>query len=421
MYDLVVEGNVVDLEQITRCQIGISNGIIQKVVKQGIKGEEHLEVGNCLIFPGFIDIHTHLRDPGWTHKEDFTTGTKAAIHGGITTVVDMPNLPDPTTNMDKILEKKNLSSEKGLIDVALYAGVTQNNMYSLKDMAEQIVGYKIYTSESTGNLYLPYTYIQKAAENIGETGKPLSIHAEDQFINELHAKELDGRMDAQVHCDARPPESEIMMVKKIIKLGIQANFCHISTPEAVDLIHNEKRRGKQVYSESTLHHLFFNRNAVNDTRLKVNPPLRDKARQMGLLYRFVKGKVDFLVTDHSPHTVEEKNEGVWEAPSGTTGLDDYGRVVSWLIVKRGMDPKHILRVSSLNPAKFMGLKNRGRVVIGNRADLTILDVKHTIKTRSNRLYTKCGWSPYEGIEFPGTVRNTVVEGKILSEYDEVFA
>ena len=420
IHDLVVEGNLVDVHQITHRQIGISDGIISEIARHGVEGEHTLAVDDCLIFPGFIDIHTHLREPGWTYKEDFVTGTRAAIHGGITCLVDMPNLPDPTTNVRKILEKKALASERGRIEILLYAGVTEANMLSLKTMAEHVAGFKIFTAESTGDLYVPYSGLGDASSEISKTGKPLSVHAEDQSINESRKQELKNRLDPKVHCDARPPLSEIRAVKEVLKLDGRINLCHLSTPEAVDLVRKAKEDGKQIYCEAALHHLFFNRNNVRNAYSKVNPPLRDESSQEGLLKRFVRGEVDFLTTDHAPHSAEEKERDIWSAPSGMTGLDDYGRVITWLMVERKVNPMNILRTSCTNPAEFLGLKRRGRVKKGNIADLTIINLKRPSKTRSEHLYTKCGWSPYEGIEFPGSVANTISKGNILSEYDEVY-
>ena len=159
---------------------------------------------------------------------------------------------------------------------------------------------------------------------------------------------------------------------------------------------------------------------MNNSYMKLNPPLRDATRQKKLLDQFSIGIIDFLVTDHAPHTIEEKEKDIWESPSGLPGLDEFGKIVSWLIIDREIDPNIILKSTSFNPAKFLNLENRGKIEIGFRGDLTIIDLKHPGKVKSERIYTKCGWSPYENFEFPGSVRNTIVEGKIMSEYDEVF-
>jgi dihydroorotase len=170
--------------------------------------------------------------------------------------------------------------------------------------------------------------------------------------------------------------------------------------------------------EAALHHLFFSRKAIKSNGLlKTNPPLRREEDRVALVEGLRGGDVDFLVTDHAPHTMQEK---VVEGMSGVPGLDDYGHLVSWLMKSQSFEPRRIARVCSSNPASFYGLRDRGEISVGKRADMSILDLRSSEKVTAETVMSKCGWSPYEGTEFPGRVKWTIVGGKArLDEYELV--
>ena len=267
-------------------------------------------------------------------------------------------------------------------------------------------------------MYLPYNFLENVAKIVNKTGKPISVHCEDQLINEKKMDDLKNVDNPQIHCDSRPDYSEVKAVKEVIELPGRINICHVSTPETVNIVNTSQ--SSDVTCEVTLHHLFFNNSEIENSLLKVNPPIRGKVFQAKLLDQYSKGFIDFLVTDHAPHLLSEKKVGIWDAPSGVTGLDDFGKVVSWLIVEKNVDPVVVLKTACVNPSKFLNLSDRGEIKVGLKANLTVLDLKKSCTTTSESLYTKCGWSPYEGVSFPGCVQNTIVDGKIMSEYDTVF-
>ncbi len=415
-HDLVVEGTVAGPEGLHSWEVGVTDGKIAEIRKQGLVGARRIDAGRCLIFPGFIDIHVHMREPGWENKEDFRTGSLAALHGGVTTVVDMPNNPKPTTTVGALEEKKGLAKAKALVDVRFYGGVTTESMGSLDELRDGVIGYKLYLAKSTGDMTLPSGELHRAFDLISKTRKPVSLHCEDQAVIDECAKRLEGDMRADLHCDVRPPRAEIESVRRAISelrsvKGLHANVCHASTSEALALVESARAEGMRLDSEASLHHLYFNRKAVlENPLLKTNPPLREEDDRASLVQGLRDGRVSFLVTDHAPHTRAEKlSQGL----SGVPGLDDYGHLVSWLIRTAGADPAAIARVASRKPASFAGLQDRGRIETGLRADLTILDINSPEKVSSERVRSKCGWSPYEGIEFPGRVRWTIRGGEVL--------
>jgi len=417
-YDLVVEGKAVLPDSVRDTQLGITDGIIRDIKRQGLKGAKTIRAAGCLVFPGFIDAHVHLREPGWESKEDFRTGTRAAVHGGVTTVLDMPNNPRPTTDLAALLEKERLASSKALVDVRFFGGVKGETLSNIVEMREKVIGYKMYLARTTGGLVFEASKIEDAFSEIAKTGRPASMHCEDQSIIDAKAKELSGQERPDIYCDLRPPSSEVESVKAVAEVlkgnkKIRANVCHTSTKGALDVIIGSRSAGSQLYCEAALHHLFFNRTAMLENRLlRTNPPLRPQGDRGALVDGLKTGAVNFLVTDHAPHAEKEK---ISEGLAGVPGLDDYGHLVVWLLKKQGLDPMAAAKVTSTNPATFFGLKNRGEIKVGKRADLSILDMGTPEKVTSNMIHSKCGWSPYEGIEFPGKIRWTVRGGVSLMD------
>ncbi len=435
LHDLVVEGKVVNPEGVYEAQIGIDDGYITEIKKQGLRAEKTVEARGCLIFPGFIDVHAHLREDSshkWDYKEDFGTGSAAAVHGGITTVVDMPNTPLPGINADRIRKKRELArlTPKGLIDVFFYGGVTESNLSAIADMQKEVVGYKIYLCETTGGLYIREEMLPAAIKAIQATAKPVVIHCEDQRIIEKKKEELKLK-GSRNYSELRPEEAELAAVNGVLaivsrsasaghdraKIKVKISIAHVSVYETLSMI----KLHKNVHGEITPHHLFFNKEDVlaKQAFLKMNPPLRTEENRQRMLDAFKRGEIDFLATDHAPHTQEEKSVDFSVAPAGVPNLDTYGNFVSWLIVCCDVRPELISRLCAYNSAAFLGLNDRGHIEVGKRANLTVLDLHRSVKIRGERLYTKCGWSPFEGYEFPGAVRHTIFNGVILSEYDEL--
>lgn len=419
-HDLVLEGRVVTSAGLLDTEVGVSEGIIRQVGR-GLKGSRRIRAGDCLIFPGFIDIHVHMREPGWEHKEDYRTGTEAAAHGGVTTVVDMPNNPTPANTKETIDAKRRLASGKALVRMEMNGGVNPGDLGSLGEMAPVVAGYKIYLSETTGAGAFPASQLGACLGVIAATKKPVSLHCEDQgVVDEMRGK-LAGVEGPDIHCDLRPPRAETEAVARVVNAlraarGVRANVCHASTAETLGMVRSARAEGLQLFCEATLHHLFFSRRAMlSNPLLKANPPLRSEEDRGALLRGVRTGEVSFLVTDHAPHTLEEKRAGA----AGVTGLDDYAHVATWLIRREGVEPSTISKVACANPALFLGLRDRGSVAAGMRADFTVIDLHAPETVNGEALRTKCGWSPYEGREFPGRARWTIVGGEPVLDECEI--
>ncbi len=408
MDELLVEGLLVDDE------LGIRQGQVL-IRDQNIIGvgdyfrRPDLSFPNHLIFPGFGDIHVHLRE-GQEHKEDFSSGAAAALNGGVTFCLDMPN--NPVSPVDaQTLEAKHRKIGEQAVQIGLYAAVgpdTEPFGHS---------HYKVFMAHSIGDLYF------ESLEAVRQTlkryrGCRVTFHCEDPVL-------LESTAQASTHEDRRPPEAEASAVAVAIELAreldLQANIAHLSSAQGLELIREARRDpalAGRLTCEATPHHLFFD--TENRTRfprneyLKMNPPLRSPEQRQALWQAFQSGTIDFLATDHAPHTVAEKEA---ENPSGVPHLDTYGGFVAWLL-SQGIEAQHLARVCCRQPGEWFG-GQVGRLRPGYRGDLAVLDVNSPWLVQAEDLKTRCGWSPFEGVTLPGRVALTVAGGRLFRQGDEI--
>jgi len=381
-FDLVVEGKIVGLERIFEAQVGIVDGIIKEVKKQGLQGDKKIGVKNGLIFPGFIDPHVHLREDGshkWDYKEDFETGSKAAAHGGVTTVIDMPNNFLPSVTESSLLEKIKLA-EKAVIEVLFHGGVSKEHFDEIKKLAKHVVGYKIYLSETTGGLMFDTDELEVVLSKISETSLPIVVHV-DEIKKML---------------------KELIDLSK--KLKLKTHIAHVSRSLSIDTLMNTG-----LTYEVTPHHIMFDENNLKGNKfLTVNPSIGTKADRLTILNALKSGKVFSFATDHAPHTIDDKKNGA----KGVPGLDVYGNIVAWLIKELKIDPRYVARLTSLNSAKLFNLKGKGEIKEGFDGNVSIIQFEQE-KVDSDNHFTKCRWSPYEGLKFPGKVAYTIFKGDII--------
>ena len=415
-HDLVLEGRVVVPAGPWDAEVGVTDGIIEEI-GHGLKGSRRIRAEGCLIFPGFIDIHVHLREPGWERKEDFRTGTMAAIHGGVTTLADMPNNPTPATTVEALALKARLAEAKALVGVVFYGGVAADDPERLVKLSGRVSAYKLYMSETTGAEAFPAGGLPRVFRLVARTGKPLSIHCEDQAIIDEASRAVD-MSGPDAYCDLRSPRSEAEAVAGVVRglrgeKGLTANVCHASLGETLSLVEGARREGLRLSCEATLHHAYFSRKAMLDNPLlRTNPPLRGEEDREALVHGVRDEKVSFLVTDHAPHLLEEKEES---GLAGVPGLDDYSHVATWLMKSEGVHPTTIAKVASANPARYLRLGDRGEVAPGKRADFTVIDLHASETVKNDDVRSRAGWSPYDGREFPGRARWVIYGGDVLMD------
>ena len=382
------------------------------------KSDEKINCRGNIILPGLIDVHVHFREPGFTWKEDWLTGSKAAAHGGITYVMDMPNTDPPTTSIRNLIEKRELA-KKSVVNFGLYAGIVEENIDDVQELAKHSEAFKIYMSESTDGLKLDdNVLLMKAFSNISRIDKVICVHAENQAMNELYLKRYRKSSEPFEYYLSRPVESEVLAIKDAIERArqtkVKLHICHVTSKEGLNLIKKAKKN-IDITCETCPHYLFMTQDDLRDkgTLAKINPPPRTKKDQKALWKGISDKTIDIIASDHAPHTMEEKLQDMWLAPPGVPGVETTLQLMLNAVNKRIIRLERLVKLMHVNPAKRFGLTNYG-IEIGNNANLTIIDLKKKWKISNDDLLTKCGWSPYEGWEGKGMPIGTIVNGKMVS-------
>jgi dihydroorotase len=408
---LRVEGRIAnhDGEFDGAIEIDTDTGLIERVGPK--TGRSDVDTRDCLIFPGFGDIHIHAREDAsgsQTYKEDFQTTSAAALHGGVVQVADMPNNPVAPVDDSSYAVKQALTA-KAVVHITLYAGIGPHTL-----PLQRHVPYKAFMGPSVGDLF--FSSQRQLEEVIAKyRGRNVSFHCEDPEILEAHKNEA-------LHENKRPAEAEIsataFALYLIEKFDLIGKLCHYSTGDGLKLIVAAKARGVKVTCEATPHHLYFDTGMLtpaNRQWLQMNPPLRSPADRSALIAALKDGVIDYVATDHAPHTLEEKQKGA----SGVPHLDTLGSFATWLMAEHDFSSTDIARVFAYNPGKFVKEflpakfgKGFGVIAPGYAGALTVLDLKAPYSVTAESVKTRCGWSPFEGYTLPGSVRCTVVQGKV---------
>lgn len=410
---MIVEGRLVDLEFGPRWgQIEILDGTITRLGDLGLKPD--LKLGHeQLVFPGFVDVHTHLRQ-GDEYKEDFHTATQAALNGGVTCLLDMPNNPIPPVTKDMLAGKEAAVADLP-VDIGFYLGLGPNTRPSGHPH------YKAFMGPSIGPLFFhDDADLEETVRHYGNTR--ITLHCEDPEMLRHYA-------GAETHESSRPEKAEQKAVSTALRLarkyGFRVHVAHLSQADSLPELEAaaqefwpDQRGLPGVVWESTPHHLFFDwdnrKEQARNAFLKMNPPLRSADSRKRLLEAFLSGRIHFLSTDHAPHTVEEKSTS---NPSGVPLLDTYGSFVSWLM-QQGMSARQICRHACFLPGLFSGRKV-GRLLPGYRGHLAVLDWDQPWTVRAEDCRTKCGWSPFEGVTLPARVAYTIASGRLFRHGIEV--
>ncbi len=410
MPPIIVEGTLADIDGVRPGQIAIEDGVIA-AVGSDLGKPQHVFPANCLIFAGMGDIHIHAREDVTSkdnYKETFATAAAAALHGGVLHVADMPNNPAAPVDDASYTAKERLLHDQHLsVAFTLYAGIGPGTR-----PLQRTVPYKAYMGPSVGELF--FSSLEDLDRTLaGYQGQAVSFHCEDPVLLEKHR-------GAPTHELRRPAECELSATRfalaMIEKYRLTGKLCHYSVGEGLALIRSAKAKGLPVTAEVTPHHVYFDTEMLttaNRPWMQMNPPLRSAADRQAMLEALRDGTADYLATDHAPHTIEEKMRGM----SGQPHLDTYGPFVTWLLVEQGFTPERIAALCSANPGTFVNPyrpEKWGRLLPGYVGSLTVLDLRRPVTIRRTELKTHCGWSPFEGMTFPGSVAAVFVRGQRLS-------
>jgi len=395
------------------------------------QGREEIDAGGNHLLPGIIDGHVHFREPGLTYKEDFATGSRAAVSGGVTMIIDMPNTLPPTADAAKVKEKRRLAEEKSLVDFALLGVILQSNTDQILPMAQAgVVGYKIFFGETTGNLPCPDDGMcLEAFPHITQSQLPLGIHAENREIITYCTNKLKAEgKNAPVYWEAsRPAICEAASVAHALffaeTFGAKLHVLHLSSKQAAWMVSEAKKRGLRVTAETTPHHLLRENKEMAEVGalLKINPPVRNKDHAEALWDGLLHGAIDMIASDHSPHTLEEKTKPVvWDCASGFCGVET-GVPLMLTEVNRGrLTLDHYARIASENPAKVWQVyPQKGAIRLGSDGDLTIVDMDKEGIIDANKLHSKNKPTPWHGWKVKGMPVSTIVRGHVQMRDGEV--
>jgi len=437
---LFKNANVVSSEGVTKKDVLINGHLIEKI--DDVINEADIssrddnfsdsdvkiyDLDGKYLMPGVIDAHVHFRTPGYERKEDFRTGSMAALAGGVTTVFDMPNTKPRTNTVKAFEEKREIIKHDALVNYGLFFEATPDNLDEVKKV-KGAIGLKVYMAETTGQegeKVVDDDVTSKMFKELFSWNKyVVAIHAEDQAMIDKHEEMYKNDNDPKVHSLIRNEDVSLNAMKQAInsakKYDGRVHICHMSTKGEVQTM--TQFHNSHTTCEVTPHHLFLHTDdyAKLGNFAKVNPPIRSDVHVKALWEALKNGVVDMIVTDHAPHMMFEKTAEYWEAPAGMPGVETSLPLMLDAVNHGKLHITDIARLMCENPTRVYGVKGKGFVREGYDADLVVVDMELERKVCNEDLYTKCRWSPYAGSVLKGWPVMTFVRGKLGMEDGKVF-
>jgi dihydroorotase len=411
------EGSVlIDGERISKIFTEEVSEMLLNQCKQVIDGR------GFYLIPGVIDTHVHFREPGLTYKGDISTESRAAVTGGITSYMEMPNTVPQTTTIDNLNEKLDIAAEKSVANFSFYLGATNDNIRELKKAdKKQVCGIKVFMGASTGNMLVDK---MKALQQIfSEVDMLISTHCEKEEIIrenvEFYKKQFGDNIPIKYHPLIRSAEacyqSSAEVVEMADKYGSRLHVLHLSTESEMSLFSNMPLADKKITSEACVHHLWFSDNDYKrlGARIKCNPAIKTEEDREALRNALKSGKIDVVATDHAPHLLSEKEGDCLQAASGIPLIQNSLQVMLELVNQGVFTKEFVVEKMCHAPAQLFQVKERGFIREGYFADLVLVNPKDSqTVTKENILY-KCGWSPFEGETFQHKIEKTFVNGNLV--------
>lgn len=417
---IVNEGKIIDGD------VFIENGIISEI-SESISAKSPdvsiFDAEGTYLLPGLIDDQVHFREPGLTHKESIETGSRAAVAGGITSFIEMPNTLPQTTNMEELEKKFNIASETSYANYSFMFGGTNDNLSEIEKIdPKTVAALKLFLGSSTGNMLVDD---EKVLEQIFKKSPVLiAVHCEDEATIKKNLAECMERygddIPIELHPNIRSAEACYKSSSKAValakKTGARLHVFHVSTAKELSLFSNKKAlKDKKITAEVCIHHLWFNDSdyAKKGTLIKWNPAVKTEKDQEALLEALNDDRLDVLATDHAPHTKEEKKNVYTKAPSGGPLVQHALPALLQMHHQGKITLEKIVEKACHNPAILFQIEKRGYIREGYKADLVLVDLNSPWAVQPDNIFSKCQWSPFEGTTFKSRVTHTFVNGKLV--------
>lgn len=430
---LITNANIVNEGRIFKGSVLVKDDMIEQILEHDEDLYQHqyhdydfIDARNKYLIPGLIDDQVHFREPGLTHKADIHTESRAAIAGGITSFMEMPNTVPQTLTQELLEEKYKTASEKSMANYSFYMGASNDNLAEIvKTDPGKVCGIKVFMGASTGNMLVDD---RKTLEAIfSEAPTLVAVHAEDEPTirenSEMYRKKFGENVPIHLHPYVRSADacykSSSLAVELAEKYGTRLHVLHLSTGRETELFRNDiPLKEKMITAEVCVHHLWFSERDYlsKGTFIKWNPAIKTESDRVQLMEALLDDKLDVVATDHAPHTVEEKKNSYFRAPSGGP-LVQHALLAMMELYHRGrIKMEQIVNKMCHAPADCFGVKKRGYIRKGYFADLAVIDPKQPWRVDKSNILYKCGWSPFEGTTFRSKVLYTFVNGRLVYDH-----
>ncbi|MBN2607260.1 dihydroorotase [Hydrogenovibrio sp. JE_KL2] len=427
---LITQATIVNEGQIFEADVLLANGVIEKIGSQlDVEADQVIDAAGMHLLPGFIDDQVHFRDPGVTYKGSIATESKAALAGGTTSFMDMPNVKPSTTTIEHLEAKYQHASEVSWLNYSFYLGATNDNIEEVKALDPTgSCGVKIFMGASTGNMLVDRE--QALTDIFTHSPTLITTHCEDTpmikeqeaIYREKYGEDVPMIYHPDIRCREACYKSSSFAVDLAKKTGADLHVLHLTTAEEMALFEPGPVEGKKITAEACVHHLWFS-DADYETKgslIKCNPAVKKASDRDAIRQAVREGRIDIIATDHAPHTWDEKQSTYFDAPAGLPQVQQSLSALLDLVHQGVFDLPMVVQKIAHNVAIRYQIDNRGFIREGYAADLVLVDMnKPHVDRREDVLY-KCGWSPWEGHEFKSSVIGTIVNGE-LKYYQGEFA
>ena len=422
---LILNANTINEGKIFESDVLIDKGYIKKISSSlsHIPADIIIDAEGSYLLPGLIDDQVHFREPGFVHKGCIATESRAAVAGGVTSFMEMPNTFPQTLTHYLLEEKYKIAQEASLANYSFYMGASNNNLSEIVQLdRNRVCGLKVFMGSSTGNMLVDDIKILEAI--FRESPLLIATHCEDESIIlkriSLYKEKYGNNMPDHFHPKVRNESACLSSSSSAISLAKKYNtrlhILHVTTEKEINLFNNvPSLEKKQITSEVCVHHLWFNENDYDHlgAQIKCNPAIKSEKHQNALFSALLEDKLDVIATDHAPHTFQEKQNNYWQVPAGIPLVQHGLNMMIEFYKQNKISFEKIVEKMCHAPAKCFRIDKRGFIKEGYWADLILVDLNQSYTVKKSNILYQCGWSPFENCRFQSKITHTIVSGHLV--------